>query len=86
MGYAAITLLLVTLVGVAYMNLTRLSQANDANVHTYQVLARVSASLEALLNIETAQRGFALTGNEASLGPYNAGKEASRKSWLTSSP
>ena len=80
LGYSAIAVLLITLVAVAYVNLTRMSEANDANVHTYRVLARVSTSLEALLNIETGQRGFALTGNEASLGPYNAGMEEFKKS------
>ncbi|MGZ8320584.1 MAG: methyl-accepting chemotaxis protein, partial [Telluria sp.] len=80
MGYSAIVLLLIALVSIAYVNLTRLSDANDLNVHTYRVIARVNASLEALINIETGQRGFALTGNEASLEPYNAGKEAFQKS------
>ncbi|MCC6070277.1 methyl-accepting chemotaxis protein [Massilia sp. GCM10020059] len=79
LGYSAIAVLLIALVAIAYVNLTRLTEANDANVHTYRVLARVNASLEALLNIETAQRGYALTGNEASLGPYNAGKEDFKK-------
>ncbi|MGZ8295028.1 MAG: methyl-accepting chemotaxis protein [Telluria sp.] len=80
MGYSAIVLLLIALVSIAYVNLTRMSDANDLNVHTYRVIARVNASLEALINIETGQRGFALTGNEASLEPYNAGKEAFQKS------
>jgi methyl-accepting chemotaxis protein len=79
MGYSAVVLLLIALVSVAYVNLTRLSNANDINVHTYQVIARVNAALESLINIETGQRGYALTGNEASLEPYNAGKEAFRK-------
>ena len=80
LGYSAIVVLLVALVGVAYVNLTRLSEANDINVHTYRVIARVNASLEALINIETGQRGFVLTGNETSLEPYKSGQEAFRKS------
>ncbi|MDQ1831199.1 CHASE3 domain-containing protein [Massilia sp. CCM 9029] len=36
--------------------------------------AEVHGALEQLINIETGQRGFLLTGNPASLEPYNSGK------------
>ncbi|MDQ1921771.1 methyl-accepting chemotaxis protein [Massilia pseudoviolaceinigra] len=74
LGFAAVVLLLVVLVTVAYANFTKLSAANDINVHTYQVTAEVHGALEQLINIETGQRGFLLTGNPASLEPYNGGK------------
>jgi len=80
LGFSGIVLLLVALVAVAYVNLARLGDANDISIHTYRVLARVNGSMEALINIETGQRGFALTGNEAALAPYNDGKEAFRAS------
>jgi methyl-accepting chemotaxis protein len=67
LGFAAVVVVLVLLVTVAYANFKKLSAANDINVHTYQ---------EQLINIETGQRGFLLTGNPASLEPYNAGKTA----------
>ena len=76
LGYGAIVALLVVLVGMAYTNFNKLSRANDINIHTYQVTEEVNAALVALINIETGQRGFALTGNEASLQPYTAGKTA----------
>ncbi|NHZ90528.1 HAMP domain-containing protein [Massilia sp. CCM 8733] len=74
LGFAAVLVLLVLLVTVAYANFKKLSAANDINVHTYQVTAEVNGALEQLINIETGQRGFLLTGNPASLEPYNAGK------------
>ncbi len=76
LGFAAVVLLLVVLVSVAYANFKKLSAANDINVHTYQVTAEVNGALAQLINIETGQRGFLLTGNPASLEPYNAGKTA----------
>ncbi|HEX8614393.1 MAG TPA: methyl-accepting chemotaxis protein [Telluria sp.] len=74
LGFAAVVLLLVLLVSVAYANFKKLSAANDINVHTYQVTAEVNGALAQLINIETGQRGFLLTGNPASLEPYNSGK------------
>ena len=76
MGFGAIVVLLVALVAVAYLNFIKLGRANDINVHTYQVTAAVNAALASLINIETGQRGFALTGKDDSLEPYNQGKTA----------
>ncbi|NHZ98981.1 methyl-accepting chemotaxis protein [Massilia sp. CCM 8734] len=76
LGFAAVVLLLVLLVSVSYVNFKKLGAANDINVHTYQVVAEINAALSQLINIETGQRGFLLTGNPASLEPYNAGKAA----------
>ena len=78
-GFGAVALLLVLLVSLAYVNLKQLTQANDINIHTYRVIDEVNKSLESLINIETGQRGYALTGNDASLAPYNEGKQAFQK-------
>ncbi|WP_404932119.1 HAMP domain-containing protein [Massilia atriviolacea] len=74
LGFGAVVAVLVVLVAVAYANFKKLGAANDINVHTYQVTAEVNAALEQLINIETGQRGYLLTGNPASLEPYHAGK------------
>ena len=76
LGFGAIVALLVLLVAIAYGNFSRLEKANNWNIHTYQVMAEVKGMLESLINIETGQRGFALTAKEASLEPYIAGKAA----------
>src|SRR5437764_1678010 len=75
LGFGAVVALLIALVSLAYTNFARLGSANDMNVHTYQVLGEVDAALTSLINIETGERGFALTGKEASLEPYNSGKD-----------
>lgn len=73
-GFAAVVALLFLLVAIAYINFSKLSRATDLNTHTYLVMDKVNGALRSLINIETGQRGFALTGKEASLEPYNAGK------------
>jgi methyl-accepting chemotaxis protein len=79
LGFGIIVLLLVWLVTQSYVSFARLGDANDMNIHTYHVIGETDAALAALVDVETGERGFALTGKDASLEPYNAGKEAFRK-------
>ncbi len=74
LGFAAIVALLILLVAIAFTNFSKLGKATDLNTHTYLVMDKINGALRSLINIETGQRGFALTGKEASLEPYNAGK------------
>jgi methyl-accepting chemotaxis protein len=73
-GFALVVALLALLVSLAYSNFTSLENANRMNVHTYQVMIEADAILENLLNIETGQRGYLLSGNESSLQPTVGGK------------
>ena len=74
LGFAVIIALVVVLVAVAYLNFTSLGAANRMNVHTYQVTEQANHILATLINMETGERGFALTGDEKFLEPLNAGK------------
>ena len=78
-GFGAIVLLLAVLVTVATLNFSKLADASAINTHTYQVLAENDAILESLINIETGQRGYVITGADSSLEPYAAGKAAFRQ-------
>ncbi|KQQ32344.1 chemotaxis protein [Duganella sp. Leaf126] len=80
-GFSLIVVIMVTLLTVAYFNFSKLNQANDWNDHTYKVLDSGRAMLENLINMETGERGFALTGAEASLEPFVGGKEGFKKAW-----
>ncbi|UMR30996.1 methyl-accepting chemotaxis protein [Massilia sp. MB5] len=75
-GFGAVVLILAVLLGSAYTNLSRLDEANGWNNHTHEVIAETQFLLESLLNMETGERGFALTGDEASLAPLGAGQAA----------
>ncbi|MDY4283970.1 CHASE3 domain-containing protein [Xanthomonas sp. LF06-19] len=72
-GFAVVLCILLALAGVAYFNVSALSQANYWNTHTYKVIAEVDAALSSLINIETGTRGFSLTGEDAFLQPYRDG-------------
>ena len=75
-GFAAIVAILIALVAMAYLNFAKLKQANERNIHSYQVIGAVGAIQQSLTSIETGQRGFALTGQDESLEPMNAGQHA----------
>ena len=78
LGFGAVVALLILLVSLSYANFSRLSGANAMNIHTYKVIGEVDAALMSLVDIETGSRGFGLTGKDASLAPYTAGKEKFR--------
>jgi methyl-accepting chemotaxis protein len=74
-GFGLLVALLMFLQANSFLNFSKLEQVVGLNTHTYEVLNEVAGMLESLINIETGERGFALTGNEASLEPLKQGKE-----------
>ena len=72
-GFLLIAAILITLLTVAYLNFSKLNQANQWNEHTYQVLQSVEQIAQGLINMETGARGYALSGNPDSLAPYKDG-------------
>ena len=76
LGFGAVVVILALLLGTAYTNFSRLAQANGWNNHTHEVIGETQAILESLLNMETGERGYALTGEDASMAPLKAGQAA----------
>ena len=65
----------VLLIGIGLLNrnhITRVEQAREAVAHTYEVAAELSQTLASLIDAETGQRGFLITGEERYLAPYRA--------------
>jgi len=75
-GYGVISIILVALSFTSYLNLSKLNEANDWDKHTYKVLAEFESIQLSMVNMETGQRGFALTGVEDSLEPFISGKSS----------
>jgi methyl-accepting chemotaxis protein len=75
-GFAIVVALVLVLVAVSRVNFARLAEATAMNNHSYQVMLELDGVLESLINIETGERGYVITGNEASLEPLNMGKES----------
>ena len=68
-GFGAIVAIILVLLTLAYTNFSKLSAASEWDRHTQEVLLEVAAVDNALLQIQTANRGFMLTGDEAIATP-----------------
>jgi signal transduction histidine kinase/CheY-like chemotaxis protein/CHASE3 domain sensor protein len=74
LGFGMITILMLSVLGYSYINFTKQSENVELNLHTYNVIRESDAIFISLINMETGARGFALTGKEDFLEPYNQGK------------
>ena len=72
-----VAVVLTMLLGVLSWHLSQLT-AEDAYwvAHTREVMATLESTLRHLVDVETGGRGFALTGDERFLEPYETGKNA----------
>jgi PAS domain S-box-containing protein len=68
-GIAAFVLM--GIVGMSYREWRQYNRANGEAVRTREIVDAIDALLSDLLNAETGQRGFLLTGEERYLEPYN---------------
>src|SRR4051812_39875641 len=75
----AFALALVVLLGVgltAYRSLERVAVAAGWRDHTKEVMATLDGLLLAVMDVETSQRGYLLTGQEDYLDPFHRGMNA----------
>ena len=75
LGFGTIILLFSIIIGISYMNIVQFETTNAQNVHSYKVLNQIDNILVSMINMESGQRGFILTGDEVSLKPYQSGKD-----------
>lgn len=73
-GFSIILIILIALSTLTYSNFSKQNQASEWNNHTYQVLIEMQLILESMIDMETGQRGYALTGEDKSLEPFHSGK------------
>src|SRR5262249_48331785 len=69
-GVGLVVALLVVNVGLAYRNTRQLLEDAGWVAHTHEVLDLTSDVLRTLVDAETGQRGFLITGRENFLEPY----------------
>lgn len=74
LGFGIIVLIMLVLLGYTYMNFKKESQAVGTNLFSYEVLRESDGLLSSLLNMETGARGYAITGADNFLEPFNTGK------------
>ena len=71
LGFGAALAILVTIAGISYFTLADLQSAETEERHTYQGINTLDELLLQLVDAETGQRGFLLTGDEELLRPYH---------------
>jgi signal transduction histidine kinase/DNA-binding response OmpR family regulator len=70
----AIALVLLGITGiVSYLSVTRLTDDVQWVVHTDEIIANLEALLSRTTDVETAVRGYAITGEDSYLEPYQSG-------------
>ena len=74
LGFGVITLIMILVLYFSYMNFNEESQSVTWNIHTYEVIDEADNILQSLINMETGLRGYAITGQDAFLQPYNQGE------------
>src|SRR5229473_2307899 len=71
-GFAIATAILVFVGWQSYQNTARFAEASEWRKHTYEVLRNLDETVARLVDAETGQRGYLLTGDDAYLEPYRA--------------
>ena len=69
-GFVIATAILVFVGWLSYRNTARFAEASEWQKHTYEVLTNLDRTVARLVDAETGQRGYLLTGEEAYLEPY----------------
>src|SRR6266850_2338313 len=71
-GFVIATAILVFVGWLSYRNTARFAEASEWRRHTYEVLRNLDETVARLVDAETGQRGYLLTGDDAYLEPYRA--------------
>nr|WP_170007106.1 methyl-accepting chemotaxis protein [Bacillus fonticola] len=74
-SYSISLLVIVSLAGISYMNLSQLKAELDTILEKeFNVQTNIQSLQKSLVDIETGERGFVITGAESFLAPYGNGK------------
>lgn len=65
-GFALVVLIILVLVLTTRSSFVRMDESVQWNIHTYRVIDRAGSLMQALTDIETGMRGFALAGRTSS--------------------
>ncbi|RFP15725.1 HAMP domain-containing protein, partial [Duganella sp. BJB475] len=79
MGFGAVVAILLVLLAMAYTNFNKLSDASQWDKHTLEVLREADRTSIAVLELQSAERGYILSGDDKML---SASAEANQESHL----
>jgi PAS domain S-box-containing protein len=74
-GFALALTILVLVTGVSFRNTRRLTETRELVTHTYIVIDQLEKILTRLVDVETGNRGYVITGQEAYLEPFTEAKD-----------
>jgi methyl-accepting chemotaxis protein len=80
-GFGVVISVFLVVVASALVSQGQLQQAEQWNVHTYQVLGTSDDLLRAMVNMETGARGFLIAGQDRYLEPWNNGLASFDAAW-----
>jgi signal transduction histidine kinase len=75
-AFALAVIVLLGVFGAAWRSGVRLAADSDWRQHTYEVIGEVRGLLNALIDAETGERGYLLTGDAGFLAPFRSGAAA----------
>lgn len=75
LGFGSVIILFSFILGISFVNIIQVEKSNELNLHSYKVLNQLDNILVAMINMESGQRSFVITGDEKSIKPYTSGKE-----------
>ncbi len=75
LGFGIIISIMIGILGYTYFNYINETDAIDSNITTYKVIDESNSIMISLLNMETGARGFALSGKDEFLEPFEQGEE-----------
>ena len=84
LSFAGVIAVFLMVVAVAFYTSFKTREAENWNVHTYQVLGQADELLKSMINMETGARGFLLAGEDKFLEPWTNGLSAFDKAWSES--
>lgn len=73
LGFGLIIGLMVVVLGYSYINFTKAAKVVEINLHSYETIREADLILTSLVSIETGARGYAITGKEQFLEPFDSG-------------
>jgi len=74
-SFCAVAAMIAVVIVLTNYNLGRMNDATDEVDRSHQVITNLTRLREALINMETGSRGFALSGQERSLEPVSLGQK-----------
>ncbi|MFC4485990.1 methyl-accepting chemotaxis protein [Tepidiphilus baoligensis] len=74
-SFCTVAAMIVIVIGLTTYNLSRIDEATNEIDRSHQVITDLTRMREALTNMETGARGFALSGKESFLEPVSIGEK-----------